>query len=471
MPMATVVLLLIAGIVAAHYWGLSTLVWCGLLALFAIVSGFISVGIVPLLFALGGMVYSLHSYQPIAVGSSHKLIIKITDEGIDYSRYSTYSADVMECDGIYCRARVRVTADSLVRLQSGDILALYGKIRPFEPADGGYARSMYRQGYSGRVTVTEDNSHFLRLARRETLHHYAIGKLKSLVKPSDGRDVAISLSLGAKSISSTTLKQKYSYSGVSHLLAVSGLHVGLVAMLINLLFLPLVSLWRGNIIRSGVVVAFIWLYVALCGYPTSAIRAAIMFSVLQLSHISRSRYSPENSLFAAAFIMLIVEPTMLFEIAFQLSFIAVMAIVFVGAPLNRMLGVRIPLLRGVVSGLVISLVCVVATAPLISHTFGVVSVLSIFVTPVALVTTQIIIISSLLALILPTSAAEVVMRAAEWCGTVQNRIVEWSVSPKIGFAEYQIGEGMMIAIYVVMVLIVVLSFGCKITHDKKDESV
>ena len=63
------------------------------------------------------------------------------------------------------------------------------------------------------------------------------------------------------------------------------------------------------------------------------------------------------------------------------------------------------------------------------------------------------------------------MRAAEWCGTVQNRIVEWSVSPKIGFAEYQIGEEMMIAIYVVMVLSVVLSFGCKITHDKKDEGV
>ena len=186
-----------------------------------------------------------------------------------------------------------------------------------------------------------------------------------------------------------------------------------------------------------------------------------MFSVLQLSHLFRSRYSPENSLCTAAFVMLVIEPTMLFEVSFALSFIAVMAIVFVGQPLTEMLYCKNFTLRTVVSSVTISTLCVVATAPLISYAFGVVSLLSIVVTPLALVTAQIAIISSLLALVLPHSAAEVVMRAAEWCGTVQNSLVEWSVSSGIGFAEYRLDGTSLVVIYAVMVLLVLLSFGFK----------
>ena len=251
------------------------------------------------------------------------MMLEINDNGINYGKYSTYSADLLQYDNAACRARVRVTADSLTTLRRGDIITAISTIRPFGDPQSSYARSMRKQGYSGRVSVSEARIIEWRIKERENLNHWAVTKLQSLLPQSDGRNVAIALSLGAKIAQHSDLKQSYSYSGVSHLLAVSGLHVGMVALMLNMLLLPLLLLWRGNIIRSTIVVMLIWLYVALCGYPTSAIRAAIMFSVLQLSHLTCNKYSQENAICSAAFIMLSLKPQMLFELSFDLSFIAV----------------------------------------------------------------------------------------------------------------------------------------------------
>jgi competence protein ComEC len=318
---------------------------------------------------------------------------------------------------------------------------------------------MERQGYSGRVTISERRMVTWRQNHRENLHHLAVAKLQSLLPRSNGSDVAISLALGAKRTNSRDVKRSYSLSGVSHLLAVSGLHVGIVAMLLSLLLLPLSLVWRGNSIRAWIIVALIWLYVALCGYPTSAIRAAIMFSTLQLSHLTRNRYSQENSLFTAAFIMLAIKPTILFELSFNLSFIAVIAIIFVSKPINSAIYCKNSLLREAINGVVVSVASVIATAPLISNTFGIISTLSIFLTPVALIFAQIIIISSMLALVMPHSIAQTLFRAAEWCADIQNSFIERAVEMGIGYTELRIEDSTTAIIYATMALLLIISFG------------
>ena len=467
MPMAAITLCLIAGIVLSHNFAVSNWVWIVVIVLSVGLSMWRNSTVLFAIIGLGALLYNIRSFDILPQGERAVMTIKIADNGVDYGRFSTFSANVFYYNSHSCRARVKITADSTTHLRRGDVIVAQGYIRPFTNQQSGYGRSMLRQGYSGRLSVNNSNIISWKISSHTSLHHIAVKKLQTLLPQSDGRDVAISLSLGAKVVNSGEIKQSYSYSGTSHLLAVSGLHVGMVALLFTLLLLPLSLVWRGNIIRSTIVVAIIWVYVALCGYPTSAIRAAIMFSVLQLSHLVRNRYSQENSVCTTAFIMLAIEPTILFELSFSLSFIAVMAIIFVGAPISRAIYIRNPFLREVVKGVIISTACVVATAPLISNSFGVISLLSIILTPIALVSAQIIIISSLLSIALPGAAAVITFRAAEWVASLQNSTISWVVERGVGFIELRISEGIMVAIYIVMALLLLLGFGICREEDSR----
>ena len=467
MPMALITLAFIAGVVLAAYTPAGVVAWVVLLCVALAVTIFWRKSIFVALMALGGLVFNLYRTSQLPVGQSVRLVMEVADDGNDYGSYSTCAADVIACNGVQCRARVRITADSLLLLRSGDVLCADVVVRPFKSDNSSYARSMYRQGFSGRVSVGYSSITEFIPASSTTLHRRAVERIEALIPPSDGRDVALSVGLGARAIRDRAVATSYSRSGASHLLAVSGMHVAVVFVLLNLLLLPLSLFWRGNIVRAVAVVAMVWLYVALCGYPTSAIRAAIMFSVLQLSYISKSRHLPENSLFATAFIMLATNPYMLFELSFSLSFVAVMAIIFVARPVIDFIACRGFVVKGVVDMVVVSTACVVATAPLISNCFGVFSVLSIFITPVALVTAQVIIVCTIASLVLPTSVATITAQAAAWCGELQNSIVEWTTQWGVGYANLQIGDVAMEAIYAAMALLLVVSFGVRVDVDTK----
>ena len=84
---------------------------------------------------------------------------------------------------------------------------------------------------------------------------------------------------------------------------------------------------HGQVIRAVAVVVPIWIYAAMCGFSPSVVRAAVMFSALQLSVAASSIYLSLNTLAFTAFAMLLYRPDYLFDCSFQLSFIAVFAIV------------------------------------------------------------------------------------------------------------------------------------------------
>ena len=471
MPMAAVVIALICGILlAASCSGVGWGVWLAMVVASALLSLRWAEVVLCSIFAFGGLIYTINSFQLLPHSEPLRLVVEIGDDGVNYGSYSTYSAKVVMANGEPCRAKVRVTVDSLLTPKYGDVIELNATIRPFTPHDSSYAKSMYRQGYSGRVTMSNYRVVAYRPNSSTRLHSRAVERLRSLIPPSEGADVAISVTLGTRSVKRGDLSQIYSYSGASHILAVSGLHVGLVFVLLNILLAPLVFLWRGNIVRAVIVVVMIWLYVALCGYPTSAIRAAIMFTVLQLSYLARTRHLPENSVCATAFIMLAFDPYMLFELSFTLSFTAVVAIIFVARPLICMIRAK-GMLKGVVDMVVVSVVCVIATAPLISHSFGVVSLLSILITPLVIVTAQVIIVCNLAALVLPQGVARIVAQSAEWCGSVQNEIVRAFTQPKLGFVALQIDGATMWLCYVVMIVLLVLSFGFKWEKEREDGQI
>jgi competence protein ComEC len=142
--------------------------------------------------------------------------------------------------------------------------------------------------------------------------------------------VASALVLGVRSEFSSDLKNAYADTGATHVLSVSGLHVGLVAGLLGWLIkrIKRKKIDRLSQREIAILLAFIWFYVLLTGASASVLRSGLMFSFVILATLVRRKISVYNSLASSAFALLCLEPKFLYDIGFQLSYLALFGIVF-----------------------------------------------------------------------------------------------------------------------------------------------
>ncbi len=187
------------------------------------------------------------------------------------------------------------------------------------------------------------------------------------------------MTIGQKTNLSKETRTAYAHAGVSHVLALSGFHVGIIVLMIQVFFFkPLLSLrWRW--VNNLFIIAILWLYAIITGMSPSLVRATLMFTILLLCQSTfRDNLSP-NSCALAFFIMLCINPFYLHDIGFQLSFIAVGSIGVLGKKLIALASFRNNLAHYVwlITIIAISLISALFTAPLVAYHFGHVSVLAL----------------------------------------------------------------------------------------------
>jgi len=127
--------------------------------------------------------------------------------------------------------------------------------------------------------------------------------------------------LGNKQALDAEQKQAMRAAGMSHLLAVSGLHIGIIWVLISILLRPLVLL-HGGFWHRWLILLFLWGYIAVIGFPVSAIRAGIMITLVQISFSLQRNVWGFHNLINAALLILLGSPSQIYEPGFQLSFLA-----------------------------------------------------------------------------------------------------------------------------------------------------
>jgi len=135
------------------------------------------------------------------------------------------------------------------------------------------------------------------------------------------------LLLGQRQTIDKTIYNNYVNSGTIHILAVSGLHVGLILWILNALFKPLLYLKYGHFIRPFVLVIILWSFAVIASLSPSVTRAVTMFSIISIAMHLKRRANIYNTLVISAFWILLIEPTFLFAVGFQMSYLAVLGIV------------------------------------------------------------------------------------------------------------------------------------------------
>lgn len=148
--------------------------------------------------------------------------------------------------------------------------------------------------------------------------------------------VASALLLGYDEYLDPDLRQKYAGSGAMHILCVSGLHVGIIFMIFNVLFAPIRKIKYGAYISSFCILIVIWIYAMVTGMSPSVFRSATMFSFIAVGGILKRKTSTYNSLAASAVVLLISDPYLIFQIGFQLSYAAVLSILILQPPLSKL---------------------------------------------------------------------------------------------------------------------------------------
>lgn len=145
------------------------------------------------------------------------------------------------------------------------------------------------------------------------------------------------LLLGQKKDITAETYNNYAAAGAIHILAVSGLHVGILLLLLNRLFSPLLNFKKGKILRTGLILLFLWGFAILAGLSPSVVRAVTMFSFLAIAMELNRRTSSINSLFLSLLLLLLIRPQWIFEVGFQLSYAAVLSIILLQPVLYKSL--------------------------------------------------------------------------------------------------------------------------------------
>jgi competence protein ComEC len=236
---------------------------------------------------------------------------------------------------------IYLKSDSASKLLSiGDVVSFEPKLEkippPKNPNEFDYRKYLSFHLIHQQAFLRSNNWQLVKGARKNSLFKIADDIRKYLIHTLEQEGlkdkelaVASALILGYKDDIDAQLKSAYSSAGAMHILAVSGLHVGVIFLIFNQLLKFFDKIKYGVVIRGVILIIILWSYALLTGLSPSVMRAATMFSFIVAAKMTKRNSNFFNTLAASVFALLIYNPMLIMEVGFQLSYFAVIGIVII----------------------------------------------------------------------------------------------------------------------------------------------
>jgi len=240
----------------------------------------------------------------------------------------------------YIKAQVLMQVkNSFVIPQAGQLIVLKTKPEkiqaPMNPGEFDYAAYLENMGILYRCFVKDGEWKTLAHPKKLTLKFLTLKmknqlweKIENLEGGNRNLGVLYAISLGSKDLLTSEIRESYIVTGTMHVLVVSGQHIALIWMVLSYIFYWVKELRWGKFIQFFLIIGLIWFYAMMTGMTASVVRASAMFTLVSLGKIIQKETSIYNSLCVSAFILLLISPQWLADPGFQLSYIAVLSIVF-----------------------------------------------------------------------------------------------------------------------------------------------
>lgn len=255
--------------------------------------------------------------------------------------YFKYEAEVLELNSKKVTGKIvlNIQRDSVRKeLKVDDLLLVKNSFQaiplPKNPFGFNYSKYLKNQQIYHQLTVY-NSQFFKKVGKGKTIGGIAasfreIINISLLKYGFKDKELAVinALLLGQRQTVSKDLLADYSKAGAIHILAVSGLHIGIILLILSFLFKPIEYLKNGKIYVSILIIVLLWVYAVIAGLSPSVVRSVTMFSAVTVGMYANKPTNIFNTLFISMFFLLLIHPFYLFEIGFQLSYLAVFSIVW-----------------------------------------------------------------------------------------------------------------------------------------------
>jgi len=236
---------------------------------------------------------------------------------------------------------INLLRDSLSRnLKYGDVIVFHSKIEEFEvpknPAEFNFKlyqsfHNIYYRTFlkPGSWIMKSGNKGNVLMSAIFSVREYFLSVILHYVKDKNDFAVASAIMLGYNDYMNGDITRAYASSGTLHVLSVSGLHVGIMFLMLNFMLKWMDNRSRKFIIAKGLfIIGFIWFYACLTGLSPSVLRSAMMFSMIQLGRVMIRNVNTYNVIFASALLLILFNPMIVTEVGFMLSYLAVIGIIY-----------------------------------------------------------------------------------------------------------------------------------------------
>lgn len=287
----------------------------------------------------------------------------------------------------------------------------------------------------------------------------AVARLQTINLPPDDKGVLIAMSTGERSQITPTARSRYSLGGISHVIAISGLHIGVIVMMLSFVFGFVDYIYKGRLAKIVAIVLLLWAYAFITGLSPSVCRATLMFSLFALGSFGiTSPMNKYNILFGSALILLLIDPGFLYDIGFQLSYLAVFAIMFFVPKLEALYTPKNRILRLFYLAAVITLVVQLFTLPLTLYVFGTISTLAVFANIAVTLFLPFILVFTLFYMVAPLPIFETVLG---FIFKIINHVLDLTLSLKVAVVkDIEFGAlelGLAYLAYAVVLVVIIRS--------------
>lgn len=263
----------------------------------------------------------------------------------------------------------------------GDIITARGVIEPITDSPNrlptGYSDRMKREGilYTMKVRSSDDRPDITVSGHRGSLQHMAEDirdNIEIFIEHTslkrDTKNFLITLLLGDKAFLDEETRQTFADAGVAHVLALSGMHVGIIIMFLMIQLFPL-NFLGGYRARYLLVILFLWCYAFLAGLSPTIVRASVMATFAMGGIAFQRKNSSMNSLCGAVFLLVLIEPWCIFNIGMQLSVVCVASLIIFADNLNPVSHHDRPTLHKISAALITTMTATGATWVLTAYYF------------------------------------------------------------------------------------------------------
>lgn len=320
--------------------------------------------------------------------------------------------------------------DAAKNLIPGDEIVVKAKLYPvkesFNPYQFDYSKYLEKQNIFHQVYGLDQNITIVQETKNVDYYLYTFRKKLSAVfaiQNFDAKTHAVlnALLFGQRIMLDAATIASYSNAGVIHILAISGLHVGIFYLILSFLLRPLNKFKKGKLVKLLLILAFLWGFALISGLSASVTRAVIMFSILSIGKHYNQQNNTLNTIAFSALVLLCYHPNYIFDVGFQLSYTAVIAIVLLNPFFKFFYFTKNKVINYTLDIILVSLAAQIGVLPLSIYYFNQFPVLFLVANIVVIPLTTIILFTGLATLIITSFSNAIAL----FLGKILSVLIEW----------------------------------------------